>query len=181
VPDLRRDSDVFLVDEDVALLASCPEVMGLLNRLLCGCHRCLRYYLYYDKEVKKVANPVSEPSLAEVDFRARRQPLDQDYEVDQLRERVLDRDEDLVYGQALNFLNYFAEAGGFDALLTLLRAGNTRPPEKPDADKKEEKVESELLPLDLLGELTSPFLRCVPLMSKPFASSFVQEVQDIVT
>jgi hypothetical protein len=60
-PDLRRDSDLFLVDEDVAVLASCPEVMGLLDRLLCGCHRCLRYYLHRDKDVQTFANPVTEP------------------------------------------------------------------------------------------------------------------------
>ena len=66
-------------------------------------------------------------------------------------------------------------------MLALLREGNARPAEPTSADKKEEKVEYELLPLDLLGELTAPFLNCGGLMSKSFASSFVQEVQDIVT
>lgn len=65
--------------------------------------------------------------------------------------------------------------------MTLLKEGNARPPEKPGADKKDDKADNELLPLDLLGELTSPFLHCAPLMSKPFAKQFVQQVQDIVT
>lgn len=65
--------------------------------------------------------------------------------------------------------------------MTLLKEGNARPPEKPGADKKDDKADNELLPLDLLGELTSPFLHCAPLMSKPFARQFVQQVQDIVT
>lgn len=67
-PDFRRDPDIFLVDEDVAILAACPELMGLLDRMFCGCHRCLRYYLYYDKNVIKKPNMVSDPQHNDVDF-----------------------------------------------------------------------------------------------------------------
>lgn len=98
LPDMRRDADIFFVDEDVALLRACPEIMGMVKRLLCGCHRCLRYYFYYDKNVQSCKEPVSEPSLANVNFVGRRARLDQDYEVDQFKERVLECDDDLVFG-----------------------------------------------------------------------------------
>jgi len=98
VPDMRREPDLFFVDEDVALLASGPELLGLLRRLLCGCHRCLRYYVHYDKNAKPFANPVTNPAHQEQDFKARRTPLEQDYDVDQIRERVLEREDDLVFG-----------------------------------------------------------------------------------
>lgn len=42
-------------------------------------------------------------------------------------ESVVDRDTDLVFGSALNYVNYFHDQGGFDAFLDLLRIGNTMP------------------------------------------------------
>jgi len=47
--DLRRNPELYLVDEDVALVQCCCELMGLLQRLFCCCHRSLRYYSYYDE------------------------------------------------------------------------------------------------------------------------------------
>ena len=180
-PDYRRDPDIFLVDEDVAILAACPEIMGLLDRMFCGCHRCLRYYVFYDKNVINKPNMVSDPQHTDTDFQCLRQADEQEYDVELLRERVRSKDKDLVFGQAINFLNYFAEIAGFDAYFQLLQVGNSRPPEKSDSDKKDDKGESAYLPLDFLAYLTSPFLRCAPLMDKKFAWQFVTEVEQIVT
>jgi len=46
--DARAESDIFLVDEDVAIVQSVHEVMGILQRIFCGCHRCMRFYMHYD-------------------------------------------------------------------------------------------------------------------------------------
>jgi hypothetical protein len=40
-------------------------------------------------------------------------PIGQDPDVEALRERVIGRTPDLAFGQALNFLDYFASLGGF--------------------------------------------------------------------
>lgn len=110
----------------------------------------------------------------------RRTPVDQDADIDELRGRIAARADDLVFGHALNFLDYFAELGGFSALLALLRAGNTRA-EEPSDDAEASKVQKELMPLELLGDLTGAFLNCGALLSESFAANFVQEVQEIVT
>lgn len=110
----------------------------------------------------------------------RRIPVDQDVDIDELRGRIATRADDLVFGHALNFLDYFAELGGFTALLALLRAGNTRT-EEPSDDAEASKVQKELMPLELLGDLTGAFLNCGALLSESFAANFVQEVQEIVT
>ena len=34
----RRDPELYLVDEDLALCNSCPELMALLKWIFCGCH-----------------------------------------------------------------------------------------------------------------------------------------------
>lgn len=47
--DLKKDSDLFLVDEDIALFLSSNEVMGMLKSIFCGCHRTLRYYVHFDE------------------------------------------------------------------------------------------------------------------------------------
>ena len=88
-----------------------------------------------------------------VDFLQRRTPGHVELDIESLRERIACRAPDLVFGQALNFLNYFAELGGFANLLQLLREGNERPPEEPEESKggKQGKVEKELLPLEFLG------------------------------
>jgi hypothetical protein len=52
-PDIRKDSDIFLVDEDVAVFQAYPELLGLLHRFFLGCHRCLRYFLFFDREVEE--------------------------------------------------------------------------------------------------------------------------------
>jgi len=70
--------------------------MGLMHRFLCGCHRCLRFYIHYDKNVRECANPIHRV-YEDVDFQARRVPADQDYDIDSVRENVA-RQQDLVYG-----------------------------------------------------------------------------------
>lgn len=99
----------------------------------------------------------------------------QDYDADAAKELVASRSEELVHGQALNFLNYFAEIGGFKALIELLRDGNTRAePAEEDPKNVKNEVQKELMPLELLTDLTRGFLNCGALMNETFAKSFVE-------
>lgn len=177
--DLKAESDLGLVDEEVALVQCVHELMGLIHRFLCGCHRCLRFYIHFDFNVNEAANPIHQV-YEDVDFHGRRIPTDQDYDIDAVRENVA-RQQDLIYGQPQNFLNYFAEIGGFEALIALLKAGNERSPNTEDKDnQKDKKPEKELMPLEFLGDLTGAFLNSRQLMSEEFASKFVGQISAIV-
>jgi len=51
--------ELYLVDPHTALLASFVELGDILKRIFAGCHRALRYYVFYDEnqidpaEIKK--------------------------------------------------------------------------------------------------------------------------------
>jgi hypothetical protein len=70
-PDLRREPDLFLVDEDAALLRSAEELMLMLHKLFCGCHRALRFYLHYDQDQQEFKDPVTKVFKG-ADFKQRR-------------------------------------------------------------------------------------------------------------
>lgn len=65
-----------------------------------------------------------------------------------------------------NFLNYFAELGGFEALITALKAG---------ADTQDDRM-----PLEMISLLVSPFRQCNIIFSKAFAEYFTKAVREIL-
>lgn len=73
--EMKMEPDMPLIDEDAALVSCCCELMGLLHRFWCGCHRCLRYYIHYDRQPKSFANPIAK-QYPEIDFIGRRIPPD---------------------------------------------------------------------------------------------------------
>lgn len=56
------------------------------------------------------------------DLKSRKITDETKYIPDESRARVIHK-ENLVFGQMLNFVQYFADIGGFDAVLGLLRLG----------------------------------------------------------
>ena len=70
-----------MIDEDIAILVSVNEVMGMLNRILNGCHRCLRYYVYYDCNTVPTKKSITK-DFSSIDFAQKRVPRDQEYDVD---------------------------------------------------------------------------------------------------
>ena len=138
--------------------------MALLKRLLCGEHKALRFYLHYDSHVERYANSITKEEHDGTDFPARTYPLDQEYDIDEMRERIATRSDDLVFGSALNFLNYFNQLDGFTILMNLIKAGNYRPTEEEIKEDKS-KAEIEMIPLETFVELTNSFLNCGPLMN----------------
>lgn len=65
----------------------------------------------------------------------------------------------------MNFINYFAEIGGFDAIIDFLKVGN----------EGEEKI-----PLEMISQMTSPFRNCNTIFAPTFATQFVNSVRDVV-
>jgi len=58
-----------------------------------------------------------------IDFVGRRHTVHSEYNVEQVRSRVYQKNE-LIFGSMCNYVQYFAEIGGFDALLQLFKMGH---------------------------------------------------------
>lgn len=114
--------DLFLIDENIAILQSTNELMEILKKILGGCHRCYKYYLLNDKNAIKYEKGVTHEELYSINFEGANKKDEEDIDVDQVKESILLR-KNIVFGQMLNFLNYFSELGGFDALVNALKAG----------------------------------------------------------
>ena len=138
----------------------------------------MRFYMHNDCDQQpRTENSITKDYTNE-DFVGRRHQQDQEYDIEDLRDRIQNK-ADLVFGQALNFLDYFHELGGFTAFLNLFRIGNARPSdEQIAADKSLAKYE--LIPLESLGDLTNAFLNCGALLKDEFTVNFVNEVEQIM-
>jgi len=66
-----------------------------------------------------------------------------------------------------NFLNHFAELGGFEEMIGFLKAGN--------------EAQEDRMPLDLISLIVAPFRTCNSLFSEKFAKYFITSVKDIVS
>ena len=85
--ELKKEPELYLVDEDCALVCAVTEMMGILSRLFCGCHRSMRLYLHYDRNVEKFDKPVTK-DFSDCDFPERCTPGDKQHDVDALRHRI---------------------------------------------------------------------------------------------
>lgn len=65
----------------------------------------------------------------------------------------------------MNFVNYFNEFGGFDAIIDFLKLGN-------EGDDK--------IPLDMISLMTLPFRACNLIFSEEFSKYFSEAIKDIV-
>lgn len=79
---------------------------------------------------------------------------------------VINERKNIVFGQFLNNLNYFAELGGFDALIDAIKIGS---------EQQEDRI-----PLDVISILVMPFKTCNSVFAPTFASNFVRQVKDIL-
>lgn len=90
---------------------------------------------------------------------------DEQIDADKVKEQILYK-KSIVYGQFLNFLNYFSQIGGFEALVGALKAGN-------------ESLEDRM-PLDVMSLLVLPFRQCNSVFDAIFKQGFINEVKDIL-
>lgn len=49
---LNKNMELFLIDEDLALLECQSEIYLTLKAFFCGCHRNVRIYAYYDRALE---------------------------------------------------------------------------------------------------------------------------------
>jgi len=117
--------------------------MDMVKRLFCCCQRALRFYLFNDvnqvqpetitQEVKQCNDEIVPNTFGvivqdftEVDFDQRRVTDESKYIPEASKQRIVHKDN-LVFGQMVNFVQYFADIGGFDAIINLLKLGHSQP------------------------------------------------------
>lgn len=101
----------------------------------------------------------------QVNFEANRKKDEEDIDVDEVKDDIILR-RNLVYGQFMNFINYFADIGGFDAIVDYLKLGN--------------ELQEDKIPLEMISLLTHPFRNCIQIFAPTFAQQFVSSVRDIL-
>jgi len=113
---------LFLIDENIAILQCSYEFVDLLKKIFAGCPRCFKYYLLYDRNAVPAENGVTN-KFDHMNFEANLKKDEEDCDIEVIKETIAQR-KNIVFGQLLNFVNYFASLGGFDALIDGLRCGN---------------------------------------------------------
>ena len=100
-----------------------------------------------------------------MNFEAAVRKEEEEIDIDMVKDQISSR-KSIVFGQFLNFLNYFAELDGFEALIDALKAGN--------------ETNEERMPLEMISLLVSPFRTCNTVFAPTFAASFTAQVKDIL-
>jgi hypothetical protein len=118
--------------------------MDILRKIFGGCNRCFKYYLLNDKAAISFEKGVTN-SYTHVNFEEANRKDEEDVDNDVVKEIISTR-KNIVYGQLVNFLNYFGEVGGFEAIIDFLKAGN--------------EGQDERMPLDIISLVVSPFRTC---------------------
>lgn len=147
---------MFLIDQNIALLQCTYELVDILKKIFCGCHRCFKFYLLNDKPAIKFEKQVTE-NFDHLTF----EPIytsEEQIDADKVKEQIMYK-KSMVYGQFLNFLNYFSQINGFEALVGALKAGN-------------ESLEDRM-PLDVMSLLVQPFRQCNAVFDATFKQGFI--------
>lgn len=103
--------------------------------------------------------------MTEVDFRSARQTNEITYNPELSRHRVHEK-KDLEFGLLLNWVQFFADLGGFDAILAVLSMGIE--------DEKATKA-----PFSLISYLTKPFVNLNLTLNQEFANTFAERVGNL--
>jgi hypothetical protein len=80
----------------MAILMSTYELMDMLKKLFCCCHRCARYYILNDKNTVNFDHPVT-VKMDHINFEQNRKLDDDNLDIDEIKEAVYSR-KNLVYG-----------------------------------------------------------------------------------
>lgn len=116
-----------------------------------------------DKNTLKFDNPVTK-SFDSVAFESKRYKDEDDINIDDARERIYFK-RDIIFGQFINFVNYFAQIGGFDSIIEYLKAGS----------QAEERI-----PIEMISLISSAFKNCNQIFSEEFAKHFITNFKDIL-
>ena len=112
-----------MIDENIAILLSAYELLDMMKKILGGCHRCLKYYLLNDKTQIALTEKSVSANFSHVNFEESNRRDEEEIEIEVVKDTIANR-KNIQFGQMINFLNTFAEIGGFDAIIGFLKLGN---------------------------------------------------------
>lgn len=182
-----------MVDPQHAVLQCYFEFADLLRRLFATDPRTLKYYVLNDSlqlppyEIRKIVERKKEgiipntfgtvvQDFTEIDFLDRREVDDNAYKPEHSKVRVQAK-QDLVFGSLCNFVQYFAEIGGFDAIINLFTfsadLSQVMPAEETKQEsasaKKEKEAHRIRIPFGMITHLTKPFTHLDATFTAEFA------------
>jgi hypothetical protein len=135
--EMEAVQNLFLVDPKAAILEAYAEIIETLGKLFGNCGRALHFFNFYDvnqtdpKTIKaQVQDSVVVPNSFGVvvnecldeDFVSKRHTDQQAY-TDLVHRKAMMNRNDIKFGYILNWVQYFTEIGGFDAIMNFLQAG----------------------------------------------------------
>jgi hypothetical protein len=158
--ELRANSDLYMIDQNIAVYECFKEMSEILQKLFGSCSRNHKFFWSSDQEPRndftKVVAKVSEEF--QVDEKAQ-----EEFDVDDAKEAIMKHQVD--FGQQCNFINHFASIGGFDAILNLVKSGT----------EGQEKVS-----LILIQHFTSIMKGTFKVIDTEFAYEYVTQMSDLV-
>lgn len=112
---------------------------------------------------------------------SRRTLDDNKYIPEESRQRVIHKDN-LVFGQMVNFVQYFADIGGFDAIIGLLSLGSNANEESKDASKddKQPDYSAQKIDLTMIYYLINPFRNLGQVLTPEFKQTLCTRVKDLI-
>jgi hypothetical protein len=91
------NSDLFLIDENIAILQCAYEFFDILKKLFCGCLRCIKYYILNDREAISFENDQITLKFEDRKFEELVKKDEEDIDTDAYKSIISNRKE-LVFG-----------------------------------------------------------------------------------
>jgi hypothetical protein len=82
---LKVNSDLFLIDENIAILQCSYELLDILKKLFGCCHRCIKYYQLHDKKPIVYENAVTQ-KFDHINFEGARKKDEEEIDIDEVKE-----------------------------------------------------------------------------------------------
>lgn len=79
------NSDLFLIDENIAILQSAYELMDILKKIFCSCQRCIKYYLLNDKDAITFDKGVTQ-KFDHLNFEAANRKEEEEIDIDMVKD-----------------------------------------------------------------------------------------------
>jgi len=83
----------------------------------------MKYYLLNDKAQVPLTDKSVTNSFVHVNFEELNRRDEEEIDIEVIKDIIQNR-KNIMFGQMANFLNTFAEIGGFDAIIAFLKSGN---------------------------------------------------------
>lgn len=93
---MKVNPDLFLIDENIAILLSAYEFLDILKKFFCSCHRCIRYYYLHDKNPIHFDHSVTQ-KFDNINFESLRKKDEEDIDIDEVRDQIGSR-KNVVFG-----------------------------------------------------------------------------------